>query len=91
VSQNNPFAAQGSTPSYVRLPPAWGSVDCDCLIPRFLWDQYGPKEIYIKMAKALVEFKFHHYDSISMEPSDYDVIPLCKIPYFVRDMGLLAE
>jgi len=26
-----------------------------------------------------------------MEPSDYDEIPLCKILYFVRGMGLLAE
>jgi len=26
-----------------------------------------------------------------MEPSDRDTIPLCKILYFVRGMGLLAE
>jgi hypothetical protein len=26
-----------------------------------------------------------------MEPSNYDEIPLCKILYFVRGMGLLAE
>jgi hypothetical protein len=26
-----------------------------------------------------------------MEPSDYDVIPLYKILYFVRGMELLAE
>jgi hypothetical protein len=34
---------------------------------------------------------FVTYENISVEPSDYDEIPLCKILYFVRGTGLLAE
>jgi hypothetical protein len=41
------------------------------------------------MAKA--EFKFHRLSNIFMEPSNYDEILLCKILYFVRGTGLLAE
>jgi hypothetical protein len=44
-----------------------------------------------KMAKALAEFKFRRSGNMFMEPSDYYEIPLCKILYFVRGMGLLAE
>jgi hypothetical protein len=40
--------APGSTPPYVCLLPAQGSVGCDCLIPWFLWDQYRPQKIYRK-------------------------------------------
>jgi hypothetical protein len=42
-----------------------------------------------KMVKSLAEFKICHV-SIFIEPGDYD-IPLHKILYFVRCMGLLAE
>jgi hypothetical protein len=41
--------------------------------------------------EALTEFRFHRLGNISMEPSDSDEIPLCKILYFVRGMGKLAE
>jgi hypothetical protein len=40
---------------------------------------------------ALVGFRFHLSGKHFMEPSDYDEIPLCKVLYFVRSMGLLAE
>jgi hypothetical protein len=44
-----------------------------------------------KMANALVEFKFHRLgEYFFMKPSDCDEIKLCKILYFVRDMGLLV-
>jgi hypothetical protein len=43
------------------------------------------------MTKALDEFKFRRLCKHFMEPSDYDKIPLCKILYFVRGKGLLAE
>jgi hypothetical protein len=33
---NDPFRASGSTPSYVCLPPVWGSAGGDYLIPQFL-------------------------------------------------------
>jgi hypothetical protein len=44
-----------------------------------------------KIAKALVEFKFHCLDNIFMEPSECDEILLCKVLYFVRGMAVLAE
>jgi hypothetical protein len=40
---------------------------------------------------ALAEFRLRRLGNIFMEPSDYDEIPLCKIMYFVRGTGLLAE
>jgi hypothetical protein len=41
---------------------------------------------------ALAEFRScGTYVNISMETSDYEGIPLCKILYFVRGMGLPAE
>jgi hypothetical protein len=45
------------------------------------------------MAEALVEFKFRRLGKycIFMEARDYDEIPLCKMLYFVRGAGLLAE
>jgi hypothetical protein len=43
------------------------------------------------MEKALAEFKFCCLGKYFMEPSDYDEILLCKVLYFVKDMGLLAE
>jgi hypothetical protein len=44
------------------------------------------------MAKASAEFKFRRLGKLFfMEPSDYDDILLCKILYFVRGTGLLAE
>jgi hypothetical protein len=89
---NNPYGAPGSTQSYVCFPPAWGFEGGDCLIPRFLWDVCGPQEIYRKkMAKAEAEFKFWSLGKFFMEQSDFEEIPLCKILYFVRGMGLLAE
>jgi hypothetical protein len=40
---------------------------------------------------ALDELRFRRLGIHFMESSDYDEIPLCKILYFVRDTGLLAE
>jgi hypothetical protein len=37
------------------------------------------------------ELKFHHLGKSFTEPNNYDEIPLCKILYFVRGMGLLAD
>jgi hypothetical protein len=83
---NDPFGAPGSTPSYVCLTPSWGSADGDCLIPRLLWDYYGPQGKYKKeMAKA--EFKFRRLSNIFMEPSHYDEIPLSEILYSVWGTG----
>jgi hypothetical protein len=42
------------------------------------------------MAKALAELQFHRL-GIFMEASEYDEIPVCKILYFVRSTGQLAE
>jgi hypothetical protein len=49
------------------------------------------KKSTVKMAKALAEFRFRRLGNVFMEPSYYDEIPLCKVLYFVRGMGLLAE
>jgi hypothetical protein len=46
---------------------------------------------HILLCVALAGLKFCHLRKHFMEPSDYDEIPLCKILYFVRGMGLLAE
>jgi hypothetical protein len=43
------------------------------------------------MAKALAELKFRRLWKHFMEPSDYDKTTLCKILYFFRSTGLLAE
>jgi hypothetical protein len=44
------------------------------------------------MVKALAEFKFCCLGiNIFMEPIDYDEILLCKILYYARRTGLLAE
>jgi hypothetical protein len=43
------------------------------------------------MEKALAEFKFRRLGDHFMEPSHYDEIPLCKILYLVRGIGLLTE
>jgi hypothetical protein len=40
---------------------------------------------------TIAELIFRRLDRQFMEPSDYDEISLCKIPYFVRGTGLLAE
>jgi hypothetical protein len=40
---------------------------------------------------ALVGLRSRRIGKHFMEPSDYDEIPLCKIMYFVRGAGLLAE
>jgi len=33
---NNPFGEPGLAPLYVGLPPAWATVDGDCVFPPFL-------------------------------------------------------
>jgi hypothetical protein len=43
------------------------------------------------VAKALDEFKFFHLDKYFYGATDYDKIPLCKILYFARVTGLMAE
>jgi len=43
------------------------------------------------MAKALAELKFRRLWKHFMEPSDYDEVPSCKLLYYVRGTGLLAE
>lgn len=40
---------------------------------------------------ALAESRFCHLGKRLIEPSMYNEIPLCKILYFARGMGLLAE
>jgi hypothetical protein len=40
---------------------------------------------------ALAELRFRRLGKYFMEPSDYNDISLCKILYFVRRTGLLAE
>jgi hypothetical protein len=45
-----------------------------------------------KKWKGFAEFKFRRLSIFYfMEPRDYADIPLCKILYFVRGTGLLAE
>jgi hypothetical protein len=39
---------------------------------------------------VLAEFRFCRLGKHFMEPNDYEEIPLCKILYFVKGMGLLA-
>jgi hypothetical protein len=36
---------------------------------------------------ALAELKFNRLDTVYMEPSDYDDIPLCNILYFFQMHG----
>jgi hypothetical protein len=86
-----PFGAPGNTPSYVCLPHSWGSVGGDFNSPvlvGLIWTTRNRQE---KLAKALSQFKFRHFGKHFMEPRDYDETPLCKIPYFARGKGLLAE
>jgi hypothetical protein len=40
---------------------------------------------------ALAELNFIAKINMFMEPNDYDEIPLCKILYFVRGTGPLAD
>jgi hypothetical protein len=61
------------------------------LILRFLCTNMDHKKSTEKMAKASVEFIFHHLGKLSVETIDYDEIPLCKTLFFVRYMGLLAK
>jgi hypothetical protein len=59
IVANDPFGAPGSTPSYVCLPHAWGSVDGNCLILLFCRTNIDHKKAAGKYkAKALAEFKF---------------------------------
>jgi hypothetical protein len=44
-----------------------------------------------KMVKAIADFRFCHVGKHCMEPRDYDEILLCKVLYFARGTGLLAE
>jgi hypothetical protein len=44
-----------------------------------------------KQQSLWLNSNFITYINIFMEPSNYDEIPLRKILYFVRGMGLLAE
>jgi hypothetical protein len=53
---------------------------------------YGPQEIYKeKVAKALAKFKFRRLGKRFCGSKILDEIPLCKILYFVRGTGILAE
>jgi hypothetical protein len=40
---------------------------------------------------ALAKLRFCQLGKHFMTPSDYDEIPLCKVPYFIRGLELLVE
>jgi hypothetical protein len=44
-----------------------------------------------KCKRLYLNSNFTDKVNILKEPSDHDEIPLCKILYFVRGMGLLVE
>jgi hypothetical protein len=86
-----PFGEPGSTPSYVCLPSArggWWRLFNYPVLVGLIWTTRNVQE---EMAKALAEFKFRHLGKHFYGTKRLCEIPLCKILYFVRCTGLLAE
>jgi hypothetical protein len=58
------------------------------VLVRLIWTT---RNAHGRMVKALAEFKFRRLGEHFCERSDYEEILLCKILYFIRGAGLLAE
>jgi hypothetical protein len=87
IPAGHPTAPLRTYTSHPHCSSAGGDVNAPILVG-LIWNS---RNVQRKMTKALAEFRFFAYLNIFMEPSNYDEIPLYKILYFVRGMGLMAE
>jgi hypothetical protein len=85
-------ASHGSLSSLRSVCPIQPNLPCLIsllMLAGAIWRQKQPH--IASDCVALAGLRFRRLGKYLMEPRDYDEIPLCKIMYFVRGTGLLAE